>query len=203
MKLDLWLQEATEIFPQGVRERLAEEYAAHLEDSVAAGESEDALELFGDPRAAQQLLKKTYLQQGQFSSLKQRSSWAFWILLGATLCTSKLESAIKLDPQSLLTVFSILMAFFLIWHFTKRQQRERRVLSRYFLAFAVYSLLFVEQRLFARAISLTGVLLGGVSLAALLLSVAPALAQDKRLRRTLELEEISFEKRRINLHPDR
>ena len=60
MTLDQWLQEATGIFPRGVQERLAQEYTVHLKDSVAAGGSGDALELFGEPKQVEKRFQKIW-----------------------------------------------------------------------------------------------------------------------------------------------
>ncbi len=82
MTLDQWLQEATGTFPRGVRERLAREYKAHLEDSVASGGSGDALELFGDSQMVAKELTRLYVTTARLQLLEEMpGGWYRFLIL--------------------------------------------------------------------------------------------------------------------------
>ena len=82
MNLQQWLREATAPFPPGVRERLNQEYAAHLEDSMAAGGSADPLHLFGDPAQVRKSLERSYLTTDRLKTLQGQNLKVLWWLYG-------------------------------------------------------------------------------------------------------------------------
>ena len=63
-----------------MRERPAQDYKAHLEDSVASGGSGDALELFGDSLRVKRSLKKLYISQERLEQIRKSTGfeWFFW-----------------------------------------------------------------------------------------------------------------------------
>ena len=82
MTLGQWLQEATGTFPHGVRERLAQDYKAHLDDSVASGRSGDALELFGNPQMVAKDLTRLYVTSDRLKLLEEMPrGWYRYLIL--------------------------------------------------------------------------------------------------------------------------
>lgn len=63
MTLDEWMNSVISDFPRRVQQHLRSEYRAHYQDHLAAGGSDDALALFGDPVETKRQLNKIYLTQ--------------------------------------------------------------------------------------------------------------------------------------------
>ena len=203
MTLDQWLQEATGSFPRGVRERLAQEYGAHLEDSVTAGGSGNAEDLFGKPAIVEKALNKSYIKKKDLLSLEKQPFWIIWLSLGSALLLPIMSLFHRLTLLSALSITIILTTFACIWYVTKNRPPQRRVALRILAAYSILVLTLVEDQLFGSPSSLVTKLLGLVMLLGLFSMILGSLAKDKRIKRTLELEEISLDRRRINLHPDR
>ena len=197
MTLDQWLQEATGTFPRGVQERLAQEYTAHLEDSVVAGGSGDALELFGESRQVEKRLQKLYCNQEQLTAVLGQKSRLFWIMLCTALGSLLFNISTSLfygAGRSILTTAALLYVLavasqILIW-----------ICSRNWTSgFAARFRNQYSVTIFAASNTLNGLLSSSTDLQwgfalALVLFVLPVpflLADDERVRRTLEIEAAS------------
>ncbi|WP_407570194.1 hypothetical protein [Deinococcus altitudinis] len=203
MTLDQWLQEATGSFPRGVRERLAQEYGAHLEDSVAAGGSGDALELFGDSRAARKLLGKSYVDEQRLTALKNQREWIFWLIGGMVICIHLYLFLSQPTIISALTVVTVVLVLMTVWFISRTWARPRMVFFRNTLSLMVSILAQVPYQISQPFASHSTLAVSSLAPIIYFFSIPFMIADDKRIRRTLDLEEISLEKRRIKLHPDR
>ena len=105
--------------------------------------------------------------------------------------------------MSALSIVIILTAFACIWYVTKNRLPQRRVALRILAAYSILVLELAEDQLFGSPSSLGTKLLSVLMLPGLFSVILGTLAKDKRIKQTLELEEISLDRRRINLHPDR
>lgn len=63
MTLDDWMSRVVADFPRPLQQHLRSEYRAHYQDHLAAGGSDDALALFGDPAQTRKQLQKLYVTQ--------------------------------------------------------------------------------------------------------------------------------------------
>lgn len=193
MTLDQWLQEATGTFPPGIRERLAQEYTAHVEDSVAAGGSGDALELFGKPESLKRQLKKHYVSQERMDQVK-RSERGAWLIRGASfsLFLMNLYFAIKFYGTSSFTRFLadfLLFAipFMLILSYSHRWEKTRRasfqlsalMLPGFFISF--HGLVFDSPD---QSYVLTGLALSTF----MIITFTYTLIEDRRIERTQRIE---------------
>ncbi|MGY2893635.1 hypothetical protein [Deinococcus sp. UYEF24] len=203
MTLDQWLQEATGRFPRGVRERLAQEYGAHLEDSAAAGGSDDVVKLFGKPAIVEKHLSRSYVKQKQLSTLEKQPRWPFWIFSLTVFLPLIMLIFHKPILSSALSLVFIFTAFAFVLYRTRKQPDIRRANLRNSFAYLVATLSMVRDQYSRNPDSLGIKILGVWMLISLCIWISGSFAQDKRLRRTLELEELSLNRRRINLHSDR
>ncbi|WP_407538406.1 hypothetical protein Q0M94_09580 [Deinococcus radiomollis] len=203
MTLDQWLQEATGTFPRGVRERLAQEYGAHLEDSVATGGSEDAFELFGDPTAVRKMLGKSYVDEQRLKALRNQREWIFWLIGGTVICFHFYLFTSRPTITSALTIVTVVSVLMTVWFISRTWAKPRTVPFRNMLSLMLSVLAQIPYQLsqpFASPLTLIVFLIAPVMC---FCSIPLIVADDRKIRRTLELEEISLEKRRIKLHPDR
>lgn len=197
MTLDQWLEEATGTFPPGIRERLAQEYTTHLEDSVAADGSRDALELFGKPKEIEKRLKKFYYNQKQLTAIFGQKKWVFWIMFGLVSLGLLLSIAISLPddfmrPVPIISISSYCIALFimgLLWNFSKNWTSEIKVRFRnqYSATTCISSGLIVSL-----ASSNSNIRWLTVAMLIMQIILIPlTLAEDRKLRRTLEVEAAS------------
>lgn len=63
MTLDEWMNSVVAEFPRPLQQHLRSEYRAHYQDHLAAGGSDDAFALFGDPAKTRKQLQKIYVTQ--------------------------------------------------------------------------------------------------------------------------------------------
>jgi hypothetical protein len=185
MTLEQWLREATGTFPAGVQKRLAQEYRAHLEESLAAGNDGDVKNLFGQPDTVRRQLEKSYVVSKRLADLDFTGDRSFWfgvaMLLGMLLFG--LTWIDKLQALILLTVGCTLCAS--LWRVTCRWTKLRRIAFRsmymmiIFTFLNIYSCFFGEQK---------NAIYGFYSLVIGFYFIWVLLKQDVRLRRTLALE---------------
>jgi hypothetical protein len=186
MTLDQWLQEATGIFPAGVQKRLAQEYAAHLEDSVAVGGVADPVALLGPPYDVQSTLKKSYLTSQEFGGLSNNflNRWYVPIILASVV----ILGFRVLDLKWLLCVPVCWLA---IWWFTHSLPDLQRNNDRStFINFVIIAIPLIESvtRYFQ------GRELGnnmGLNIALAILSYFLFVRNNTRIHRTLRLEHYS------------
>jgi hypothetical protein len=120
MTLDQWLRDATGTFPAGVQKRLAQEYRAHLEESVAAGGIGDPVVLFGRPKKVRQQLKKTYLDvEGWRIALRARP-FMTWFFPFQVLIVNGISWPILIWKSPSLTTGILLLAVWLTVLLTSR-----------------------------------------------------------------------------------
>ena len=126
MTLGQWLQEATGTFPRGVRERLAQDYKAHLDDSVASGRSGDALELFGNPQMVAKDLTRLYVTSDRLKLLEEMPRGWYRYLILVSLWAPAYSLSYRASALSVSCLVMETIAFFGIMlftvHLTKRQQ---------------------------------------------------------------------------------
>jgi hypothetical protein len=191
--LDQWLEEATGTFPCGVRERLAQEYIAHLEDSVAAGGSGEALELFGEPQRMKRSLKKLYVSQERLEQVR-KSTRLEWVFLGVAsfLTLFNLNSVLKFSGTRFFTHFLIefiliAVPFLLVWASSQRWEKTRRAsfrFSMFSVALSVDSLYGLIFNSPDRSYLTVGLIIAPVMVATLIYTVI----EDRRIERTLKIE---------------
>jgi hypothetical protein len=185
MTLDQWLREATGMFPKGVQTRLAQEYRAHLEESVAAGDSRDVESLFGQPDTVRRQLKKSYAVSKQLADLNYIGERPFWfgtamwlgiLLFGLTWMSS--SQALFLLAVGCAFGTSLLIA---TYRWTKLRRNAFRGMSTmiFFIFLNTYNCFLGEK---------TSILYGFYFLATGFYLIRALFKQDIRLRRTLELE---------------
>ena len=183
MTLDQWLQEATGTFPRGVRERLAQEYGAHLEDSVATGGSEDAFELFGDPTAVRKMLGKSYVDEQRLKALRNQREGIFWLIGGMVMCLHFYLFTNRPTTTSALTVVTVVSVLMTVWFVSRTWARLRMVSFRNIMSLMLSVLAQIPDQMsqpFNSHLTL------GVSLLApaiLFLSAPLMVADDKKIRR--------------------
>ena len=137
MTLDQWLQEATGTFPRGVRERLAQDYRTHLEESIKAGGNGDVPDLFGNPTSVRKSLKKSYLDKKQFQAIVEQKEIVYWSMT-VLLLFFQLPTAIALSlPFFWMSVLSTFTLFLVVWRSTKKLEQERRVVLRNILGMMI------------------------------------------------------------------
>ena len=197
MTLERWLQEATGTFPPGIRERLAQEYTAHLEDSVAAGGSGDALELFGEPKQVEKSLRKLYYNQKQLTAILRQEGWVFWMMFGLISLGLLLSIALylpddfmRLTPIIAILSYSIgLLIMGSLWLYSKNLSDVVKVRFRnqYSLPTLASSSLINSLALGDFAVRL----LVAIILVTQLISIPFLIVEDRKLRRTLEVEAAS------------
>ena len=193
MTLDQWLQEATGTFPPGIRERLAQEYTAHLEDSVAAGGSGNALELFGEPLQVKQRLKKLYITQERLEQVKKslKVERLFWCM-SVFLILFNLKFVIdffgtRFFTRFLLEFILIALPFLLVWVCSCRWEKTRRASfqsSTFAIALSVntiYSLVFDSPD---QSYVTTGLVVAPI----MIVGFIYILIEDKRIERTLKFQ---------------
>ncbi len=203
MTLDQWLQEATGTFPRGVRERLAQEYGAHLADSIMSDGSDDAFELFGDPKAVRKILGKSYVDEQRLKALKNQREWTFWFIGGMLICIQFYLFASQPTITSALTVATVVSVLMTVWFISRTWARPRMVFFRNTLGLMVSILAQIPYQMSQPSVSHLTLVVSSLTPIMYFFSIPFMVADDKKIRRTLHLEEIGFEKRRINLHSDR
>lgn len=197
MTFEQWLDAATRGLPASARVRLEREYAAHLEDSVACGES-DTLSLLGQPEAVRQSLRRLYLSQDELAWRSSGYSIGMVVNGLAILAVFALTLWSSLARRPFWTVISLpalgLVLFGLAYLLTQRLERRQRA----FVMDSVCVLLFcalpagLGLAALPKGERLSYLLSGnGWHLAALLglgaLSLAGMFWHEKKLRRTLAL----------------
>ena len=186
MTLDQWLQEATGTFPRGVRKRLEKEYQTHLADSILAGGSGDAFELFGDPRKIRKSLKKLYIEEKQLRTVRKQTGLRFWVffILAASFLFIRIKTHSGIT-QTLMFTFTII-AFIYIWKYSINWQEERQVMFRNTLSSVFFP--FISFINMTAHMTLFSYFVGVFLLIALGMEVKNSFLNDVRMRRTLELE---------------
>jgi hypothetical protein len=185
MTLQQWLQEATGDSPAGVQRRLAQEYRAHLDESVAAGGVSDPVALFGEPEVTERQLQKSYVHAGRISELKSTTDFYFWLSAVFSLCVTAF-ALIYMDNTPLRIAAAVNLGVMLfIWRWTLSWPRIRRATFRKLVSWPLASLFaFVLVALTGSGVHLTH--------AVIFISVCSAtlggFREDARLRRTLALE---------------
>jgi hypothetical protein len=185
--LQQWLQEATGIFPAGVQKRLAQEYRAHLEESVAAGGIGDPVALFGTPDKVQHQLKNSYVVISRADELKYMSGFSFWMVaffvLASTIASFVFESPVWAKAS---TTGALLMVT-AIWKYTLSWPRMRQIGFRRLFSSSVSILVLTCGAVIKEGYSkLTFVYL----ILVVLHHAWGELREYVRIRRTLELEEV-------------
>lgn len=197
MTLENWLAEATRGLPAAARLRLEREYAAHLEDGAACGET-DALSILGRPQVVRQSLRRLYLSQGELAWRSSGYSIGMVVNGLAILAVFAFTLWSSLARLPFWTVVSLpalgLVLFGLAHVLTQRFERRQR-------AFVMDSVCVLLCCALLAGLGLSALpsgerldyLLsdGGWQFAALLglgmLSLAGMFWQERRLRRTLAL----------------
>lgn len=200
MTLDQWLQEATGTFPRGVRERLAQDYRTHLEESIEAGGNGDIPDLFGNPTSVRKSLKKSYLDKKQFQAIVEQKEMVYWFLVALSLFL-QLPIAIVLSLplfwMSILLTFTLLRV---IWWSTKNLEQERRVVLRNILGMMIMFVMMTANQISQPHISSMAWLSVIFAFLSFAVGFPYVVAIDRSLRRTLELEKVYLDKRRIHIH---
>ena len=200
MTLDQWLLEAAGTFPRGVRERLAQDYRTHLEESIKAGGNGNVQDLFGNPTSVRKLLRKTYLDKKQFQAIIEQKEMIYWSMT-VLLLFFQLPIAIALSLpffwMSVLLTFTLLLV---IWRSTKKLEQERRVMLRNILGMMIIVVIMTANQMGQPHISNMAWLSIIFAFLSFAVSFPYIAAIDRRLRRTLELEKVYLDKRRIDIH---
>jgi hypothetical protein len=183
--LQQWLQEATGTFPAGVQKRLAQEYRAHLEESVAAGGIGDPVVLFGEPKIIQQQLEKSYVQVGRIDELRSVTGFYFWLSMSFCLvATVFVFQFLNNNPLRTLTVTTF-TTMLLVWKWTLHWPRIKQIAFRNLISWPLMCL-FIFAFLFVMRSNLH--LLYAYIVLSTLLATLGGFREYARLRRTLALE---------------
>lgn len=195
MTLGQWLQEATGTFPRGVRERLAQEYKAHLDDGVASEGSEDALELFGNPQMVAKVLTRLYVTSDRLKLLEEMPRGWYRYLILVNLWAPAYSLSYRVSALSVSCHVMEMIAFsgimFFMVHWTKRRQVVFRNGMSMAIALAFSGLL---QTLQFSVNHFSGVVFL-VSMPCIAFYVSEILKDDRRIRQTLRIEDLELEAR--------
>jgi len=200
MTLDQWLQEATGTFPRGVRERLRQEYTAHLEDSVGAGGSVDAQELFGDPDKVAKDLTRLYVTSDRLKLLENMSGgWYCFMLL-----ISVLYSPYTLTYQtSILNIFYFvteIVLLLLIILCTSQWKRAQKTVFRHQMIMAVVLLFNSSSQTFRNPLNYIFNVAFVILILGVIWNILETFKDSRRIQRTLSIEDTEFEVRRHKIH---
>lgn len=189
-RLAMWLEAATGDFSAGVRARLAQEYRAHLEESVAAGGTADPAALFGEPDAVRTALSRTYLTRTELDDRAGQGEGMYWLATGFVFLA--LGTHLLPGTRSGALVYGLMaLGWTLLGLVTQRWPQPRRSAVRAIAALPALFLLQVPNLVSLQLWAsrpwelLLGLLLLGFGLYTLAWQLP---RDDARLRRTLALE---------------
>jgi hypothetical protein len=133
MTLGIWLDQATINIEVRAAERIRQEYAAHLEDALGAGTSEQTFVTeLGSAAAANADFIRTYLTLGEVSLLDAHRGPLHprWLWLYGLLSFCCVTLALFISPVRSLLVAALMMAGLAFWFWLRAARRSGRLSTR-------------------------------------------------------------------------
>lgn len=199
MTLEHWLREATAGLPSEVAQRVRAEYAAHIAESGLP--EAEAVAALGSPQAVRRSLGQTYLGAERLETLREESLarglfglvWLLPLLYGGYMVWDwwswERGEGVTLPWGAAGPALATLLNL-LVWGVTARTVPERRRLWRtQWGSLCVISMLWINDVVDVWRGQETEVWGVGLLGTALLVALAVAFRDDRRLRRTLALKE--------------